>query len=307
MRLLPIALTYFLEVARTGSVSEAATELTVAPSAISRQIAKLEAGLGVPLFVRHPRGMVPTEAGTRLLDHVRRAEAESAVLVDELRTGRGLHARSLTVACSEGFARRVVPQAIAAFRRDHDVSFHIDVVTRDEATRRVLEGTADVAVTFATGPQHGVRVESAAVVPVYAIVPLDHPLTGHDSVGLAELCEHPLALPAPGQSLRDLFDIAARIENLTAHPVLECNELSPKYEFVRCGGGIALVGGLGDIEQDAATEGVAYVLLDNAVFRKREAQVQTMAGRTLSLAALRFTALLTSFVRPPVSRSAPPD
>ncbi|MFE5571997.1 LysR family transcriptional regulator [Amycolatopsis japonica] len=307
MRLLPIALTYFLEVARTGSVSEAATELTVAPSAISRQIAKLEAGIGVPLFVRHPRGMVPTEAGTRLLDHVRRSEAESAVLVDELRTGRGLHARSLTVACSEGFARRVVPQAIAAFRRDHDVSFHIDVVTRDEATRRVLEGAADVAVTFATGPQHGVRVESAVVVPVYSIVPLDHPLTSRDAVGLAELCEHPLALPAPGQSLRDLFDIAARIENLTAHPVLECNELSPKYEFVRCGGGIALVGGLGDIEQDAATEGVAYVLLDNAVFRKREAQVQTMAGRTLSLAAMRFTTLLTSFVRPPVSRSALPD
>ncbi|OKK00400.1 LysR family transcriptional regulator [Amycolatopsis sp. CB00013] len=307
MRLLPIALTYFLEVARTGSVSEAATELTVAPSAISRQIAKLEAGIGVPLFVRHPRGMVPTEAGTRLLDHVRRSEAESAVLVDELRTGRGLHARSLTVACSEGFARRVVPQAIAAFRRDHAVSFHIDVVTRDEATRRVLEGAADVAVTFATGPQHGVRVESAVVVPVYAIVPLDHPLTSRDAVGLAELCEHPLALPAPGQSLRDLFDIAARIEDLTAHPVLECNELSPKYEFVRCGGGIALVGGLGDIEQDAATEGVAYVLLDNAVFRKREAQVQTMAGRTLSLAAMRFTTLLTSFVRPPVSRSALPD
>ncbi|MER7859665.1 LysR family transcriptional regulator [Amycolatopsis japonica] len=307
MRLLPIALTYFLEVARTGSVSEAATELTVAPSAISRQIAKLEAGIGVPLFVRHPRGMVPTEAGTRLLDHVRRSEAESAVLVDELRTGRGLHARSLTVACSEGFGRRVVPQAIAAFRRDHDVSFHIDVVTRDEATRRVLEGAADVAVTFATGPQHGVRVESAVVVPVYAIVPLDHPLTSRDAVGLAELCEHPLALPAPGQSLRDLFDIAARIENLTAHPVLECNELSPKYEFVRCGGGIALVGGLGDIERDAATEGVAYVLLDNAVFRKREAQVQTMAGRTLSLAAMRFTALLTSFVRAPVSRSAPRD
>ncbi|RSN40234.1 LysR family transcriptional regulator [Amycolatopsis sp. WAC 04197] len=307
MRLLPIALTYFLEVARTGSVSEAATELTVAPSAISRQIAKLEAGIGVPLFVRHPRGMVPTEAGTRLLDHVRRSEAESAVLVDELRSGRGLHARSLTVACSEGFARRVVPQAIAAFRRDHDVSFHIDVVTRDEATRRVLEGAADVAVTFATGPQHGVRVESAVVVPVYAIVPLDHPLTSRDAVGLAELCEYPLALPAPGQSLRDLFDIAARIENLTAHPVLECNELSPKYEFVRCGGGIALVGGLGDIERDAATEGVAYVLLDNAVFRKREAQVQTMAGRTLSLAAMRFTALLTSFVRAPVSRSAPRD
>lgn len=307
MRLLPLALTYFLEVARTGSVSEAASELTVAPSAISRQIAKLEAGIGVPLFVRHPRGMVPTEAGNRLLDHVRRSEAESAVLVDELRTGRGLHARSLTVACSEGFARRVVPQAIAAFRRDHpEVTFHIDVVTREEATQRVLDGAADVAVTYATGPQHGVRVESAVVVPVYAIVPLEHPLTGRDRVELAELCEYPLALPTPGQSLRDLFDIATRIENLTTRPVLVCNELSPKYEFVRCGGGIGLVGGLGDIRQDAATQGVAYVHLDNAVFRKREAQVQTMAGRTLSLGAMRFTALLTSFVRPP-GDSARPD
>ncbi|EME63508.1 hypothetical protein [Amycolatopsis decaplanina] len=85
------------------------------------------------------------------------------------------------------------------------------------------------------------------------------------------------------------------------------NQLSPKHGFVRCGGGIALVGGPGDIEQDAVTEGVAYALLDNAVFRKREAQVQTMAGRTSSLVAMRFTALPTSFVRPPVSRSAPRD
>jgi hypothetical protein len=179
--------------------------------------------------------------------------------------------------------------------------FHIDVVNREEATRRVLDGGADIAVTYATGPQHGVRVESAVVVPVYAIVPVDHPLADRDSVCLAELCDHPLALPTPGQSLRDLFDIATRIENLTAEPVLACNELSPQYEFVRRGGGIALVGGLGDIGQDAATEGVAYVLLDNAVFRRREAQVQTMAGRTLSSAATRFAALLTSLVRAPVS------
>ncbi|MFI6307605.1 LysR family transcriptional regulator [Amycolatopsis thailandensis] len=48
-------MTYFLEVARTGSVSEAATELTVAPSAISRQIAELEAGNRLlTSFVRPP-------------------------------------------------------------------------------------------------------------------------------------------------------------------------------------------------------------------------------------------------------------
>ena len=299
MRLLPTGLTYFLEVARTGSVSEAAVALTVAPSAISRQIAKLEAAIGVPLFVRHPRGMIPTDAGNLLLDHVRRSEAESSALLDELRTGRGLQARSITVACSEGFAWRVVPRAIAQFRRDHpEVAFHVDVVRRDEATRRVLDGEADVAVTYTTGPLHGVRVESAVVVPVYAIVPVGHELAGRARVSLAELCAYPVALPTAGQSLRELFDIAARIENLAVRRVLECDELAPLYEFVRAGGGVALVGGLGDVHRDAEAEGVAYVHLDNRAFRQREAQVQTLAGRTLSLSVTRFTAILVSLVRP---------
>ena len=132
MQLLPVNLAYFLEVARTGSVTEAAHALNVAPSAISRQVAKLESGIGVPLFARHPRGMTLTEAGSRLLAHARRTETESATLVEELRTGRGAEARSVAVACSEGFARRLVPRAIADFRCAHpDVAFRVDVVARD--------------------------------------------------------------------------------------------------------------------------------------------------------------------------------
>lgn len=300
MHLLPAGLTYFLEVARTGSVTEAAAALTVAPSAISRQIAKLETSIGVPLFVRHPRGMLPTEAGSLLLDYLRRTEAESAALLGELRSGRARQARTLTVACSEGFARRVVPQAMARFRQDHpEVAFRLEVVGREEATRRVLEGSADVAVTYATGLQRGVRVESAVVVPVYAIVPIGHPLAGRDRLSVADLCEHPIALPVPGQSLRELLDIALRIEDRTVNGVLECGELAPQYEFVRRGGGIALVGGLGDPHEDAAAEGVAYVLVDNPVFRKREAQVQTMAGRSLPPALTRFTAVLATLVQAP--------
>ena len=50
------ALRYFHEVAQCGSLSEASARLHVAASAISRQIAALEARLGTPLFERHPRG-----------------------------------------------------------------------------------------------------------------------------------------------------------------------------------------------------------------------------------------------------------
>lgn len=297
MQLVPVSLTYFLEVARTGSVSEAAQTLNVAPSAISRQISKLESGIGVPLFVRHPRGMTVTDAGSRLLAHARRSEAESAALVDELRTGQGADVRGVTVACSEGFARRVVPAAMAAFRGEHpDVTFRLDIVPRQEATRRVAEGIADVAATYTTGPQHDVRVECAVVIPVAAIVPLGHELVGRERITLEELCAYPLALGSSGTSQRELFDIGVQLEGLTARPALVCDALAPQYEFVRSGGGIALVGDLGDLDEGASTDGVAYVRVDHPVFRQREAQIQTMLGRRLPWAATRFTELLVSML-----------
>ncbi|MBP2324895.1 DNA-binding transcriptional LysR family regulator [Kibdelosporangium banguiense] len=298
MQLLPVGITYFLEVARTGTLTEAAQALTVAPSAISRQIGKLESGFGVPLFVRHARGMTLTDAGSRLLAHARRSEAEAAALVHELRAGPDVETRTITVACSEGFGRRIIPRAMAAFRRENpDVTFQLDVVSRQEATRRVVEGIADIAVTYTMGPQHNVRVECAVEVPVAGIVPIGHELAGRDRVGLAELCEYPLALGSTATSQRELFDIGVQLEGLTIHPVLVCDALAPLYEFVRCAGGVALVGDLGDLDVD----GVAYVRLDHPVFRQREAQVQTMPGRRLPWSATQFTSKLVSLLTSPGS------
>ncbi|MBB3053493.1 DNA-binding transcriptional LysR family regulator [Prauserella isguenensis] len=298
MQLLPTGLAYFAEVARTGSVTSAADTLRVAPSAISRQIAKLEADLGLALFDRKPRGMVLTDAGARLVAHARRSEAESAALVDELRAGTDHEARPVVVACSEGFGRRLVPRAMARFRRHHpDVTFELDIVARQEATRRVVEGIADIAVTYAMGPQHHVRVECSTVTDVAVIVPAGHELARRDRVGLAELCDHPLALASPSTSQRELFDLGAGIEGLTVTPVLVCDGLAPLHEFVRDGGGVALVGDLGDLDRDAFSDGVSYVRLDHPVFRQREAQVQTMPGRRLPAPAMQFVGVLVSLLR----------
>ena len=64
-------LRYFATVARHGSIREAAEELNVAQSALSRQIQKLEQDFGVPLFQRHARGVELTSAGEIFLRHAR--------------------------------------------------------------------------------------------------------------------------------------------------------------------------------------------------------------------------------------------
>ena len=115
--LLSLPLRYFLEVARTGSVNQAAQRLHVAASAVSRQLGKLEDSLGVVLFERQARGMTLTEAGTRLLAHASAHDAQALDLVAQLQDLSAQGAVRVRLACTEGFAAGFMPTVMAAFRQ----------------------------------------------------------------------------------------------------------------------------------------------------------------------------------------------
>ena len=70
----------FLTVLRDGSLSGAARTLGLAQPTIGRHILELEQALGVSLFTRSPRGLVPTEAARQLRPHAaaRPTEATAA-------------------------------------------------------------------------------------------------------------------------------------------------------------------------------------------------------------------------------------
>lgn len=86
-------LSYFLATLERGSFSGAAAALHLAQPSLSEQVRRLEAELGVPLFVRAGRGVEPTEAARALRPHAERLlagvdEARAAVVgVRELRSG----------------------------------------------------------------------------------------------------------------------------------------------------------------------------------------------------------------------------
>ena len=69
---------YFLAVLETGNFSRAAAACNVSQPTLSVGIAKLEKGLGQPLFVRTNRRVELTEAGARLTSHARAIEANFA-------------------------------------------------------------------------------------------------------------------------------------------------------------------------------------------------------------------------------------
>ncbi|WP_036595797.1 LysR family transcriptional regulator [Ottowia thiooxydans] len=74
-------------VARAGGVRSSSESLRRAPSAVSRAVALLESALGMPLFERKGRGMLPTPAGALVLARFERVQDELSAVLEEAAGG----------------------------------------------------------------------------------------------------------------------------------------------------------------------------------------------------------------------------
>lgn len=67
-----VLLQYALEVERTGSITQAASNLYMEQPNLSKAIKSLEEMMGAPIFARSPKGVVPTAKGKVFLEHARK-------------------------------------------------------------------------------------------------------------------------------------------------------------------------------------------------------------------------------------------
>jgi LysR family glycine cleavage system transcriptional activator len=137
----------FARAAERLSFKEAAVELNLSPSAVSRQIQSLEAHLGVTLFRRLNPGMELTAEGRRYLESVRR------VLGELRRAQEGLAVAGsapLRVSALESFTESWLIPHLGDFERRHP-----GIELQVEATLRYADferDPVDVAIRFGTGP-----------------------------------------------------------------------------------------------------------------------------------------------------------
>ncbi len=119
---------------RLGSFSRAAEVVGRSQSAISQQIRKLEDQIGVPLFRKHGRGLVPTEAGEAVLAYARRL----VTLNDEAVTAaRGVAVEGVVRFGLPGdLADSWLPNLLGRFKRAHP-GVRIEVAV--DRNRRLFE------------------------------------------------------------------------------------------------------------------------------------------------------------------------
>lgn len=159
------ALRVFEAAGRHLSFTNAAVELCVTTSAVSRQIRALENELGRTLFARQPRGLALTKEGAAYLgqiaDALRRIDDASATL-------RGTGARrKLRLSVLASFAGNWLVPRLPAFERAHP-----DIDVAMEATTRYADfgrDPVDLAIRFGTGPWEGLASEPLFPLEFYAV------------------------------------------------------------------------------------------------------------------------------------------
>lgn len=223
-------LQYLDEVARVGSIRQAAERLHVAPSAVNRRIQDLEAELGTPLFERLPRGMRLTAAGESFVQYIRSRAAHLEQVRSEIEDLQGLRRGCVRIVVSQAVAAAFLPERIAGFRKKHPlVEFQVQVGDHSRALELLRTFESDLALTFHLDPETDiVRLDELAQ-PLCLVMHRDHPLAAQDDpVKLRQCLDYLLVLPDSDIAGRQLLDAFLARRSIKLRPVMRSNS----FEFL---------------------------------------------------------------------------
>lgn len=234
-----------LHVVERGSVTAAAQALTYSPSAISQQLQRLETEVGQPLLERHPRGMVPTEAGTVLVGHARKVLRQLAAAEADLREIAGVRRGTLDLGAFPTVGSSFLPLAVQSFRRQYPAIRLTVHSGREEALiGKLEEGQTQLSLLW---DYEWSRIDDDRLVltqlftdPTMLIVAADHRLARRKHVKMADLINEEWIIRAEEHPVVEVLHRSALAAGFTPKISFQANDYQEAQAMVSVGLGVAL-------------------------------------------------------------------
>lgn len=232
----------FLHVAELHSFSQAAREQGYSQSAVSAQIAQLEAELGTPLLDRVGKTVRLTEAGETFLGYARTLLATAQQAQAALQPTQQVRGR-LRIALADSVCSAFLPDLL---QRYHALCPQVELVlctaTADEMLQLLRTNQMDLAYTLdrpLAQPSFVLAVDEPE--PICFVAPPDHPLAGREDLALEELTRQDFLLTERGMSYRDALDQCLAARRLSLRPCLEMGSAALLGQLVERGMGMSFL------------------------------------------------------------------
>ncbi|MDB5826089.1 MAG: LysR family transcriptional regulator [Variovorax sp.] len=284
-------LRYVDEVARVGSIRQAAERLHVAPSAVNRRIQDIEDELGTPIFERLPRGMRLTAAGELFVRYIRGRAADLERVRSEIEELQGMRRGSVRLVASQALAPRFLPGVIKDFRETHPlVGFEVRIGDHVQAAAALRSFETDLALVFNLAPEADIDRTSVVEQRLMAIMHAKHPLarTGN-ALRLRDCAEYPVVLPNRDTGGRQLLERFLARSSTRMHAMVESNS----FEFLRgCLDDRKSISFQMAIGAAADDRDIVARDIEDRGFPKGEMVLASLRGRQLPVIAYAFTEFL---------------
>lgn len=130
---------YALEVARTGSITQAASNLFMSQPTLSKAIKDMEKTIGFPVFKRTTKGVIPTHRGMEFLAHARKIAVQVQKMEQMLQKEDGSHQLFSLAIPRASYVAQAVSEYVSTF--DGHMDMEIDVM--ETSSLQVIDAVAD--------------------------------------------------------------------------------------------------------------------------------------------------------------------
>ncbi len=245
-----VVLRYIDQVARLGSIRRAAGALNVASSAVNRQILKLEAEIGTPLFERVGNGVRPTAAGDFVIRHARDTLAKwQNVRTDISALAGDVHGEVRIVSIPAPIVS-MIPRAIQAASRSHPhIVFHVIDAAPNQHAEELRAGRPDIALQFIDKRQKGYQVIARIKLRLGAVMRPEHPLARRKELTLTECAAYPVCMLSDPWILNATAEAEFTHSGAQFRTVLLSNSLAMTRESLLAGLGIGFFTPTGFVEE----------------------------------------------------------
>ena len=232
----------FREVINSGSITGAAQALGLSQPTVSNLIIALESELGVQLFLRIKKRLVPTPEGRFFYEEVNRTFTSIEKLsnaADRLQTSA---AGWLNVVLPQSFVVNIVPKAIKMLQqRRPRLGVTLEYLPATDAVDCIAAGDWDFGIARLPINHRGVDARPILESEYVCVLPTDHPLTKKRAISPSDLKDESIILLSRRHEER--YDIVEtfRSGGVQLNGLLETGALTASCAFVSEGVGIAIL------------------------------------------------------------------